>query len=142
MFGSLERSAKAAHQNPVLLDHVQERVWERRENDPADAFFDRGPTLGRVGHQAPGVSICGDETTGHRHRAFGVPTSRFPQFVAGFDRQYDAHESTRVSGRGSCIYEQVEFVLDFAGLDHRRAASHGREPSLRLCDPSRVDLRG
>lgn len=91
---------------------------------------------------ASGVSICGDKTTGHRHGAFGVPLSRFPKFFPGFDRQYDAHESTRVSGRRSCIHELVEFTLDFVGLDHRRATSYGREPLLRLCDPSCIDLCG
>jgi len=129
-------------QNSVWLDHVQERVWERREDDPTDAVFELGPTFGRFGYQASGVSICGDETTGHGDRAFGVPLSHFPQFVAGFDREYDAHESACVSGRGSRVHEPVEFALDLVRLDHRRALSYSREPLLRLRDPSRIDLCG
>ena len=73
-----------------------------------------------MSHQVSGVSIRGDEATGHGGRAFGVPLSRFPQFLAGFEREHNTHESAGVLGPGNRIQEPIELAVDFVGVDHGR----------------------
>lgn len=99
-------------QNSVSLGHVQKRVWKRGEADSTDLIFDLRPTLGCFSRQVSGMSIRGDEATSDGHGAFGVPLSRFPQFLAGFEREYDTHQSAGVLGPGSRIQDAIELVID------------------------------